>query len=156
MFPERPLFTIHGEISFERRQKIIAQFEETADGILVCTQQALKSSTNIPSCDDVILESLQWNIPKMEQFYFRFIRMDSRNKTRVHYVCYDESIEQNLIALILTKERLNEFIKVGEIMEESEIFDEFDVSTNLIENLLKRERDKDGNFYISWGNQKVA
>ena len=47
-------------------------------------------------------------------------------------------------------------IKVGEIMEESEIFDEFDVSTNLIENLLKRERDKDGNFYISWGNQKVA
>ena len=104
----------------------------------------------------MILESLQWNIPKMEQFYFRFIRMDSRNKTRVHYVCYDESIEQNLIALILTKERLNEFIKVGEIMEESEIFDEFDVSTNLIENLLKRERDKDGNFYISWGNQKVA
>lgn len=156
MFPNRPLFVIHGEITFKRRQKIIKEFEATDNGILVCTQQSLKSSTNIPSCDEVILESLQWNIPRMEQFYFRFIRLDSKNKTRVHYVCYKESIEQNIIALVLTKERLNEFVKVGEIMEESEIFDEFDVSSNLIENLLKREQDKDGNFYIAWGNQRVA
>ena len=156
MFPNRPLFVIHGEITFKRRQKIIKEFEATDDGILVCTQQSLKSSTNIPSCDEVILESLQWNIPRMEQFYFRFIRLDSKNRTHVHYVCYKESIEQNIIALVLTKERLNEFVKGGEIMEESEIFGEFDVSPNLIENLLKREQDKDGNFYIAWGNQRVA
>ena len=156
MFPNRPLFVIHGEFTFKRRQKIIREFETTDNGILVCTQQSLKSSTNIPSCDEVLLESLQWNIPRMEQFYFRFIRLDSKNKTLVHYVCYEESIEQNIIALVLTKERLNEFVKVGEIMEESEIFDEFDVSPNLIENLLKREQDKDGNFYIAWGNQRVA
>lgn len=156
MFANRPLFIIRGEITFKRRQKIIRQFEDTPNGILLCTQQSLKSSTNIPSCDQVILESLQWNIPKMEQFYFRFIRLDSRNKTFVHYVCYDESIEQNLIALVLTKERVNEFVKVGEMIEESQIFSEFDVSPNLIENLLSRECDKDGNFYITWGNQRVA
>lgn len=156
LFPERPRFVIQGEISFKRRQKIITQFEATENGILVCTQQSLKSSTNIPSCDEVILESLQWNIPKMEQFYFRFIRLDSRNKTRVHYVCYEESVEQNQMALVLSKERLNEFVKIGELVEQSDIFQEFDVSPNLIENLLRRERDNDGNFYIAWGGQKVA
>lgn len=156
LFPHRPCFVIQGEITFKRRQKIIAQFEATENGILVCTQQSLKSSTNIPSCDEVILESLQWNIPKMEQFYFRFIRLDSRNKTNVHYVCYEESVEQNIMALVLAKERLNEFVKSGELLEQSEIFEEFDVSPNLIENLLRRERDKDGNFYISWGGQNVA
>ena len=102
------------------------------------------------------MEALQWNIPKMEQFYFRFIRLDSKGTTQVHFVTYDESIEQNLIALVLTKERLNEFIKSGEVMDESEIFNEFDVSPTLIENLLKRQQDAEGNFYISWGGQKVA
>lgn len=155
-FPKRPLFVIHGEVTFNRRQKIIEKFEASQDGILICTQQSLKSSANIPSCNDVILESLQWNIPKMEQFYFRFIRLDSKEKKRIHYVTYDESIEQNLIALVLTKERLNEFIKTGEVMEQSEIFNEFDISPSLIENLLQRKRDEDGNFYIAWGNQKVA
>ena len=155
-FPGRKVFVIHGEIGFKKRQKIIAQFEQTTDGILVCTQQSLKSSANIPSCDRVILESLQWNIPKMEQFYFRFIRLDSKNKTVVNFVTSDESIEQNLIAVVLTKERLNEFVKCGEIKEQSEIFEEFDVSPNLIENLLKREYDSDGNIYLSWGGQRVA
>lgn len=156
VFPDRPQFVIRGDVTFKRRQKIIAQFEATSDGLLLCTQQSLKSSANIPSCDKVILEALQWNIPKMEQFYFRFIRLDSKGTTQVHFVTYDESIEQNLIALVLTKERLNEFIKSGEVMDESEIFNEFDVSPTLIENLLKRQQDAEGNFYISWGGQKVA
>ena len=77
-FPQRPLFVIKGDVDFAKRQKILDCFEATDDGILVCTQQSLKSSANIPSCNDVILESLQWNIPKMEQFYFRFIRLDSK------------------------------------------------------------------------------
>lgn len=154
-FPDRALFVIQGDVSFKRRQKIITRFEASTDGILVCTQQSLKSSANIPSCDKVILESLQWNIPRMEQFYFRFIRLDSKGTTHVHFVTYDESIEQNLMALVLTKERLNAFIKTGEVKEESEIFDEFDISPNLIENLLKRRQDDDGNFYIAWGDQRV-
>ena len=155
-FPNRPLFVIEGDVSFKKRQKIIAQFEATENGVLVCTQQSLKSSANIPSCNNVILESLQWNIPKMEQFYFRFIRLDSKDNTLVHFVTYEDSIEQNLMALVLTKERLNEFIKSGEVKEESEIFDEFDVSQSVIESLLKREQDKEGNFYISWGSQRVS
>jgi hypothetical protein len=155
-FPSRPLFVIDGSVSFQKRQGIIQQFEATRNGVLVCTQQSLKSSANIPSCNDVILESLQWNIPKMEQFYFRFIRLDSKDKTNVHFITYENSIEQNLMALVLTKERLNEFIKTGEIKEQSDIYEEFDISQSIIDSLLKREQDSEGKFHISWGNQQIS
>jgi hypothetical protein len=143
-------------VDFKKRQTILDLFEATENGILVCTQQSLKSSANVPSCNDVILEALQWNIPKMEQFYFRFIRLDSKEHTRVHFVTYEDSIEQNLMALVLTKERLNEFIKTGDVKEESEIFNEFDISPSIIESLLCREQDDEGHFHISWGQQKVS
>ncbi|KAA6302814.1 MAG: Modification methylase TaqI [Candidatus Ordinivivax streblomastigis] len=155
-FPDRQLFVIKGDVDFKKRQTILDIFEATEDGILVCTQQSLKSSANVPSCNDVILEALQWNIPKMEQFYFRFIRLDSKEHTRVHFVTYEDSIEQNLMALVLTKERLNEFIKTGEVKEESEIFDEFNISPSIIESLLCREQDDKGHFHICWGQQKVS
>jgi hypothetical protein len=155
-FPERQLFIIKGDVDFKKRQAIIDRFEATTNGILVCTQQSLKSSANIPTCNDVILESLQWNIPKMEQFYFRFIRLDSKEHTHVYFVTYEDSIEQNLMALVLTKERLNEFIKTGEIKDESDIFDEFDISPSIIESLLTKEPDEKGRSFIRWGRQKVG
>ena len=85
-FPDRPVFVVKGDVAFKKRQSIVTEFDSTVNGILVCTQQSLSSSVNIPTCNDVILESLQWNIPKMEQFYFRFIRLDSKELKDVHYV----------------------------------------------------------------------
>jgi hypothetical protein len=155
-FPDRPQFIINGDDSFKKRQTILNRFEATGNGILLCTQQSLKSSANVPSCNHVILESLQWNIPKMEQFYFRFIRLDSKEHKQIHFVLYEDSIEQNLMALVLAKERLNEFVKTGKIMDESEIFDEFDISPSLIESMLTREPDEDGKFHITWGKQQVS
>ena len=155
-FPRRQVFVIKGDVSFKRRDTIIRQFEATADGILICTQQSLKSSANIPTCNEVILESLQWNIPKMEQFYFRFIRLDSKERKNVHFVSYLDSIEQNLMALVLTKERLNEFIKSGEVKDESDIFAEFNISMSVIESLLVRTQDEKGRIHVTWGSQQVT
>jgi hypothetical protein len=59
IFPGRPLFVIRGDVAFKKRQTILRRFEATDGGILLCTQQSLKSSANIPSCNHVILESLQ-------------------------------------------------------------------------------------------------
>ena len=155
-FPNRPVFVVKGDVTFKKRQSIVTEFDSTVNGILVCTQQSLSSSVNIPTCNDVILESLQWNIPKMEQFYFRFIRLDSKELKDVHYVTYKDSVEQNLMALVLTKERLNEFIKSGEVKEQSDIFEEFDVTMSVIESLLVRERDREGKIHISWGSQRIT
>ena len=155
-FPDRPVFVVKGDVAFKRRQNIVTEFDSTINGILICTQQSLSSSVNIPACNQVILESLQWNIPRMEQFYFRFIRLDSKEMKDVHYVTYEDSVEQNLMALVLTKERLNEFIKTGEVKEQSEIFEEFDITMSVIDSLLVRTQDCEGKIHISWGSQRIA
>ena len=155
-FPDRPVFVVKGDVVFKRRQNIVTEFDSTINGILICTQQSLSSSVNIPACNQVILESLQWNIPRMEQFYFRFIRLDSKEMKDVHYVTYEDSVEQNLMALVLTKERLNEFIKTGEVKEQSEIFEEFDITMSVIDSLLVRTQDREGKIHISWGSQRIA
>ena len=155
-FPDRPVFVVKGDVAFKRRQNIVTEFDSTINGILICTQQSLSSSVNIPACNQVILESLQWNIPRMEQFYFRFIRLDSKEMKDVHYVTYEDSVEQNLMALVLTKERLNEFIKTGEVKEQSEIFEEFDITMSVIDSLLVRTQDREGKIHISWGSQRIA
>ena len=155
-FPDRPVFVVKGDVAFKRRQNIVTEFDSTINGILICTQQSLSSSVNIPACNQVILESLQWNIPRMEQFYFRFIRLDSKEMKDVHYVTYEDSVEQNLMALVLTKERLNEFIKTGEVKEQSEIFEEFDITMSVINSLLVRTQDHEGKIHISWGSQRIA
>ena len=155
-FPDRPVFVVKGDVAFKRRQNIVTEFDSTINGILICTQQSLSSSVNIPACNQVILESLQWNIPRMEQFYFRFIRLDSKEMKDVHYVTYEDSVEQNLMALVLTKERLNEFIKTGEVKEQSEIFEEFDITMSVIDSLLVRTQDHEGKIHISWGSQRIT
>lgn len=155
-FPDRSVFVVKGDVAFKRRQNIVTEFDSTINGILICTQQSLSSSVNIPACNQVILESLQWNIPRMEQFYFRFIRLDSKEMKDVHYVTYEDSVEQNLMALVLTKERLNEFIKTGEVKEQSEIFEEFDITMSVIDSLLVRTQDHEGKIHISWGSQRIA
>lgn len=155
-FPDRPVFVVKGDVAFKRRQNIVTEFDSTINGILICTQQSLSNSVNIPACNQVILESLQWNIPRMEQFYFRFIRLDSKEMKDVHYVTYEDSVEQNLMALVLTKERLNEFIKTGEVKEQSEIFEEFDITMSVIDSLLVRTQDHEGKIHISWGSQRIA
>ena len=155
-FPDRPVFVVKGDVAFKKRQSIVTEFDSTINGILICTQQSLSSSVNIPTCNDVILESLQWNIPRMEQFYFRFIRLDSKEMKDVHYVTYEDSVEQNLMALVLTKERLNEFIKTGEVKEQSEIFEEFDITMSVIDSLLIRTQDSEGKIHISWGSQRIT
>lgn len=155
-FPDRPIYVVKGDVAFKKRQSIVTEFDSTINGILICTQQSLSSSVNIPTCNDVILESLQWNIPKMEQFYFRFIRLDSKEMKDVHYVTYEDSVEQNLMALVLTKERLNEFIKTGEVKEQSEIFEEFDITMSVIDSLLIRSTDSEGKIHISWGSQRIT
>ncbi len=42
--------------------------------------------------------------------------------------------------------RTTNFIKTGEVKEQSEIFDEFGIASSPIESLLRREQDDDSHF----------
>ena len=48
IFPDRPVFVVKGDVAFKKRQSIVTEFDSTVNGILVCTQQSLSSSVNIP------------------------------------------------------------------------------------------------------------
>ena len=147
----RKVFIIKGDVSFEKRKSIISEFEETEDGILICTQQSLKSSVNIPTCNIAIIESLQWNIPKIEQFYFRFIRYNSKEKTRVIFINYSETIEMNMLALLMAKERLNDYVKSLDYKENSEIYDEYGIDLDILNDLITKTKDEKGNVSVEWG-----
>lgn len=56
--------------------------------------------------------------------------------------------------MALPKERLYEFAKSGEVMEQSAIFEEFVMS--IIERLLIREQDSEGKPHISWRSQSAS
>lgn len=154
-FPARRLFYIDGEDSVPKRKKTLEAFRRSHNGILVCTQQSLKSSVNIPYCNKCIIESLQWNIPKISQFYFRFIRFDSTRHTQVHFVNYENTIELNLLALLMAKEKLNDFIKTTNETTTAAIYEEFGLDLNILDSLIQKNYDEDGKLYLSWGKQTM-
>jgi len=155
-YPEREIFMIQGSVSFTKRKSIISQFEATSNGILVSTQQSLKSSVNIPTCDKVIIESMQWNIPKISQYYFRFIRFNSTQNKEVHFITYDHTIEQNLMALLMAKERINEYIKTLDFQDQEDIYGEFDVDLGILDALIEKGEDENGHVKLTWGEQNIV
>jgi hypothetical protein len=155
-FPFREVFEIKGEVTFKGRERIRKAFEATSDGILVATQQSLKSSVNIPTCSKVILESKQWNIPKIKQFFFRFIRYNSPNNTEVIFISYENTIEVNLMALLMNKERLNDYIKTLEYKENSDIYGEYDIDLDILNSLITKTTDSEGKVQVRWGSAKLV
>ncbi|WP_240416752.1 SNF2-related protein [Paenibacillus periandrae] len=155
-FPDRPLFVITGDrVSVQKRKMIVKELQKHPDAILLSTQQSLSSSMNIGFIDKVIIAELSWNDASMSQYYFRFIRFNSVNDKEVHFVTYESSIESNLLGLILAKERLNLFMKNQEL-DDDELYDKYGVHFNLLDQLMVKERDNDGNVSIRWGQQMIV
>lgn len=154
LFESREVFYITGSTSFKKRKDILNEFEQTPNGVLISTQQSLKSSVNVPSCNLVIIESLPWNIPRLEQYFYRFIRFDSNSKTMVNIITYKYTIENNIFLLLMAKERINEFVKTLTLNDQTE--QDYGIDESILGMLLQKSTDVDGNVRINWGDQKIA
>jgi len=153
-YPGRPLFVITGESAdIKKRREIVEKMKNLENPILVATQQSLSSSMNIDFIDDVIIPELNWNNPRMSQFYFRFIRFTSTRRKRVYFVTYRGSLESNLLQLILNKDRLNRFMK-GDDLEMSALYEQFGIDFDLLEMVMTKERDEDDRTVIRWNGQE--
>lgn len=148
---DKEVYEITGSVPIAKRQSIIDDFQRTG-GILVCTQQSLASGLNIDFVDNVIIETLQWNIPAISQWYFRFIRYNSENRTKVHYVNYAGSIENNLMLLLLAKERINRSVKFD---NNEDIFEDIGIDKSILEMVLEKKADVNGKVSVSWGKQEI-
>ncbi|BAX25548.1 helicase [Tenacibaculum phage pT24] len=152
-FPNREVIYVDGTISFKKRGQIIEHFNNTDNAIIVANQASLKSSVNIPECNTVIIPSLPWNNSSLAQFYCRTIRFDSKNKTQVHLICYSESIDLNILNLILNKEKVNNFVKTTEVSTEEDVNEEFGVDGDILGSLIQKHYDEEGGMRLSWGEK---
>ena len=148
----RKIFVITGSTPMQERKNIVKELKETGNGILLSTQQSLSSSISINFVNKVIITALSWNLSTLSQYYFRFIRYNSVDLKEVHFITYENSLESNLLALISSKENLNNFMKNS---EETDIESELGINFDLINMLLTKEKDTDGKTYVVWGQQEI-
>lgn len=154
--PDRPLFVVTGEnTSFAKRRELRQTLKDSGNGILLCTQQSLPSSVNFEYVNKVIIPELHYNNSGMSQFYFRFIRYTSTEYKDIYFLTYAGSIESNLMQMVLTKEKLNLFMK-GQDVDLDEVYERFDIDYDLLSLLMRQERDDKGKLCIRWGEQKIA
>jgi len=156
LFPERKLFIVTGEdMSLKQRKEMITEMKKHTNPIMVCTQQSLSSSVSINYVNKIIVTELAWNGASLHQFTARFIRFDSEaDNKEIHYVTYENSIESNLLKLILSKEKLNLFMKDDNIDDE-ELFERFGVDFDILNMLMTKEKDQDGYTRLNWGQQEI-
>lgn len=154
-FPDREVFVITGAMDIKVRKALIyGPFKSSQNAIIVCTQQALSSSMNIDFVNTCIIPELHWNLPAISQHYFRFIRLTSTQNTTVYFVTYQSSIEENLLGLILAKEKMNLFMK-GISSEANDLYQSIGLVPGMLEGMMRKEKDHNGDVHIRWGNQTV-
>ena len=155
-FPERQIFYITGDkVPCKQRQRIVEKLRKTENGILLSTQQSLSESMNIDDVDKIILPELHYNHAAMEQYYFRFIRYTSRNFKQVVFLIYENSIEVNLLKMILAKEKINLFMK-NQLLENGELYERFGINPQIFSLLMTTSVDQEGKLQIQWGEQKIS
>lgn len=155
-FPGRPVISITGNrVSLAERKKIIKRLKTMPTAILISTQQSLSCSVNIDFIDKCILPELHYNNSGMSQYYFRFIRYTSKNPKHIYFATYQDSIESNLMKMILVKEKLNYFMKQNELNDD-EVYEQFGITAGMLENLMYKEKTDDGKMEIRWGKQNIA
>lgn len=155
-FPNRSLFVVTGATTtLAKRRALRKTLKESGNGILLCTQQCLPSSVNFEFVNKVIIPELHFNNARMSQFYHRFIRFTSTDWKDIYFVTYSGSIESNQMQMVLSKEKLNLFMK-GQDVDLDEIYDRFGVDYDLLSMLMSREEDENGKFQISWGQQMIS
>ncbi|NBI28637.1 DEAD/DEAH box helicase [Chengkuizengella marina] len=155
-FPDRELFIITGEsTTLNKRKEIIKHLKKSKNGILICTQQSLSSSMNIDFVNKVLIVELMYNFAAHHQFFARFVRYTSTKQKEIHFLTQRNSIESNLLQLIMSKEKLNSFMK-NDYIDDDEIHDRFGIDFDILDMLMSREVDSEGKSYIRWGSQQVV
>jgi hypothetical protein len=155
-FPNRPVFIVTGDkVSLNKRKEIVKQLQKTTNGILISTQQSLSSSMNIGFVNKVIIPELFYNDSSMSQYYFRFIRYTSTEWKQVYFLTYENSIESNMLCLILAKEKLNLFMK-NQTIEDEELYEKYGVNFDLLDMLMSKVKDEEGHTRINWGKQNIV
>jgi superfamily II DNA or RNA helicase len=145
----RNIYVITGSASMDKRKEIIEELRLDLNGILLSTQQSLSVSVDIEFIDKIICCSVNWTWASLMQWAFRFIRYHSTNNKEIHIISYKDSIEVNLLSLLMAKEKLTLFMKNQEIEDSGVLYERFGITFNLIDMLLTKTKDRSGKIKIT-------
>ena len=144
------VFKIEQKQSKARRKTIIEEFKACpGTAILMWTIWCLKSGLNIPEASVVVTDSFTWNFATYKQFIARCIRLNSPEKVQVHALCNEGSFDLNVFALMLKKEKVNQFIRQGKETGDKDLMKDFDVSQDLFASAMKMVKVKVG-WHVRW------
>ncbi|BBI90793.1 helicase [Tenacibaculum phage PTm5] len=152
-YPNRRVYYVDGTIPFKKRKQIVDEFNNSDNAILVSNQASLKSSVSIEKCNTVIIPSLPWNYASLSQYFYRAIRFDSEHKTEVHLITYTDSIDLNVLQLLLNKEKINNFIKTGDESTDEEVNEEFGVDGDVLGSVIEKYYDEEGGMRFMLGSE---
>jgi len=60
------------------------------------------------------------------------------------------------MALLMAKERINEYIKTLDFQDQEDIYGEFDVDLGILDALIEKGEDENGHVKLTWGEQKIV
>ncbi|MEG1641562.1 MAG: DEAD/DEAH box helicase [Synergistaceae bacterium] len=120
-FGKEVLF-LHGGVPKEKRDEMVARFQEDADAPLffVLSLKAGGSGINLTRANHVIMFDRWWNPAVEQQAVDRAYRIGQQDNVQVHYFCCKGTLEERIEELILAKKSMADAI----IKSEESIFTE--------------------------------
>jgi len=131
-YPEKTIFYIDGSMSIKRRKGVVEEMKLVSNSVLISTTGALKSSLNINFIDKILVVSLPWNFSILDQFQKRFCRYDSVNFKHIHYITLANSIESNLLNVLVDKDALVSFMRTKKLHNSTQLNVDLDLLLSMI------------------------
>lgn len=153
------VFKLEQSMSKNKRTSIISEYKAHPwCAILMGTMALMKSGLNIPEATVVVTDSFSWNFAWYKQFIARAVRLNSLEKVQVHALMNEWSFDLNVFALMLKKERVNQFIRQWITTGDIDLMEDFDVNQEMFNQAMKMVKKKENGKVIAnieWGQSSI-
>ena len=136
-FPDRVIVAFDGDDTFAQRRRKLDQLEAAPRGLLVSTQQSIRSSLNLPIISEVIAEAMPWNFTGLNQYTMRFCRLTSRALVKVRLLIAVGTIEERILGLLLRKQSVALPVAGDAFEGEDELFTDYGIVAEDLDELAR-------------------
>jgi SWI/SNF-related matrix-associated actin-dependent regulator 1 of chromatin subfamily A len=99
----RPVLYLHSGLNADDRQRLIEQFKDKDNRVLIASTLASGEGLNLQFCSDAIMLERQWNPANEEQAEGRFHRFGQTNPVSIIYMIASETIDEYFTELVEQK-----------------------------------------------------
>jgi superfamily II DNA or RNA helicase len=116
---DRPVFTITGTQKIDQRQRVIDQFRESTNGVLLLTYDIGANGLNLQTAHISLLIDTAWNVGIISQAISRTFRLGQlSDSVMIYYFTSNTGIENAILKLQLSKKQVTEELMTGCVKSE--------------------------------------